>query len=119
MGINGTHLDPPFSFHGYDFALVVLKENITTSSKINVIKLPNENAKCPTGLKLKVSGWGNDLVRPSREFTTIWSVMQECFNISECTMYNGPKGNVLCIGDREMPLNSGCHRDSGGRGYLN
>ena len=80
-----------------------------------MIRLPNENAACPGGLSLKLTGWGRDLVRPKRNpVTTLWTVMQKCFNVSECTDYNGPKESVLCIGDSEMPLNSECRGDSGG-----
>ena len=45
--------------------------------------------------------------------------MQKCVNVSECTIYTGPTENVLCIGDPEMPLNSGCKGDSGGSNRIN
>ena len=93
----------------------MLKEKIDTGNSIKVLKLPNENDACPDGLSLELTGWGMDLVRPKRNpVTTLWSVMQKCFNVSECTKYTGPTENVLCIGDPEMPLNSGCKGDSGG-----
>ena len=104
---------------GYDFALVVLKEEIKTSNNIKAVKLPNENAACPDGLSLELTGWGMDLVRPKRNpVTSLWSVMQKCVNVSECTIYTGPTENGLCIGDPEMPLNSGCRGDSGGSNII-
>ena len=99
---------------------MVLREKITTSNSIKVLKLANENAACPGGLSLELTGWGMDLVRPKRNpVTSLWSVMQKCVNVSECTAYTGPTENVLCIGDPEMPLNSGCKGDSGGSNLIN
>ena len=107
-----------FSNPGYDLAIMVLQEKVILNNNIQLANLPNENAPCPSGKSLILSGWGADVTRPYRSFYTItdlWAVKQECLNITECPKYVGKKDVMLCVGDPENSLNSGCMGDSGGR----
>ena len=117
----GNHSDPHpiFQFVNpqYDIAVIVLKEEIGPGDKIKIAHLPEENAPCPKGRKLVVSGWGNDMTRfMIRPLDNLWAVSQECLNASSCPNLNdmNHKTNMLCVGDSENLLNSACHGDSGG-----
>ena len=84
---------------------------------IEIARLPEENAPCPNGKRLVVSGWGKDMTRYMiRSRDNLWAVSQECLNASSCPNLNdmNPKTNMLCVGDSENLLNSACHGDSGG-----
>ena len=117
----GNHSDPHpiFQFVNpqYDIAVIVLKEEIGPGDKIKIAHLPEENAPCPKGRKLVVSGWGNDASRDLiRSRDKLWAVSQECINASSCPLMNetNPKTNMICIGDPEDLLNSASYGDSGG-----
>ena len=103
----------------YDIAVIVLKEEVTTSATIEIAHLPSANAPCPTGRSLITSGWGKDKMRPLRSLEKLWAVSQECLDLSNCPRLDAgpgvnPKTNMICVGDSENPLNSGCVGDSGG-----
>ena len=116
---NHSNPHPIFQFVNpqYDIAVIVLKEEIGPGDKIKIARLPEENAPCPKGRKLVVSGWGNDASRGLiRSRDKLWAVSQECINASNCPLMNDtkPKTNMVCIGDPENLLNSACYGDSGG-----
>ena len=101
----------------YDIAVVLLKDEIVLGDTIEIARLPEENAPCPKGRKLVVSGWGRDVSQGLiRSRDKLWAVSQECINASSCPLMNetNPKTNMLCIGDPENLLNSACYGDSGG-----
>ena len=97
-----------------------------TSARIKIAHLPKENAPCPTGRRLVISGWGRDKMRPFRSREKLWAVSQECLDKSNCPRQNPdpappdviPKNNMHCVGDSENSLNSGCYGDSGGKKFL-
>ena len=100
------------SLVGYDFAILVLNENVIPSTKIQIANLPKENEHCPQ--ELVASGWGYDITR-DRLLGCLWAVHQECIAISECPSYVGDKNVVICSGNSENNLNSIGPGDSGGR----
>ena len=94
-----------------------MKDEIVLGDTIEIARLPEENAPCPNGKRLVVSGWGKDMTRYMiRSQDNLWAVSQECLNASSCPYLNdmSPKTNMLCIGDSENSLNSACMGDSGG-----
>ena len=97
---------------------MVLQEKVILSNNIQLANLPNNNAPCPSGKSLILSGWGRDVSRPYRSRRYLWAVKQECLNITECPKYVGKEDLMLCVGDPENSLNSGCMGDSGGRVQL-
>ena len=106
----------------YDIAVILLKDEIVPGDTIEIARLPEENAPCPNGKRLIVSGWGKDMTRYMiRPLDNLWAVSQECLNASSCPFLNDmdPKTNMLCIGDSENSLNSACMGDSGGIFYGN
>ena len=103
----------------YDIAVIVLEEEVATSATIEIAHLPSEDAPCPAGRSLIISGWGKDKMRPFRSLEKLWAVSQECLDLSSCPRLTAgpgvnPKTNMICVGDSENPLNSGCVGDSGG-----
>ena len=82
---------------------------------IQIANLPEEDAPCPPNKDLILSGWGRDVYNLTRSLDKLWAVKQQCFNVTkECTIYTGDPDLVLCVGDKEQTLNSGCNGDSGG-----
>ena len=86
--------------------------------KIEIASLPDENARCPKGRRLVVSGWGLDMSRFSiRSLDKLWAVSQECLDASSCPILDERpemKNTMRCIGDQNNLLNSPCGGDSGG-----
>ena len=112
---NNCHTLVRGSALSYDLAIMVLKEKVVLSKNIQLAYLPEENAPCPKGRSLILSGWGDDKSRPYRSLRYLWAVKQECLNITECPYYIGKEDVMLCVGDSENSLNSGCNGDSGGK----
>ena len=102
------------SEQGYDFAIFVLKEDVTLNDNVMVVNLPKEDANCSLGKELIVSGWGIDEYQGVGKHRYLWAVKQQCIDVSECTRYTGDPKAVLCVSDPEQPANSACHADSGG-----
>ena len=111
----------------YDIAVIVLEKEVVPNNKIQIASLPEENAACPTGKNMMISGWGDDPTRPdwilSQAKPNLYAVMQECLSPSKCPVLNytshQPNKNLICVGDAEDPSNSACVGDSGGKVYLN
>ena len=90
-------------------------EDVIPNNNIQIAHLPEDDAPCPPNKELILSGWGRDFYNFARPQDKLWAVKQECFNVTkECTIYTGDPDLVLCIGDKEQSLNSGCFGDSGG-----
>ena len=86
-----------------------------TNNNIQIANLPEEDAPCPPKKSLILSGWGRDVYNLSRSLDKLWAVKQQCLNVTEeCTLFEGDPSLVLCMGDKEQTLNSGCNGDSGG-----
>ena len=101
----------------YDIAVIVLKNQIVPGQNIKAARLPDEDAPCPKGRRLVLSGWGTDVSRfLIRSQDSLWAVSQECLNASSCPLMNDLNftTNTLCVGDPENLLNGGCGGDSGG-----
>ena len=82
-------------------------------------KLPPKNAKCPIGLKMVVSGWGDDWSSP-RPTNKLWSVLQACLPMDRCPMLGDRQEKYsICGGDPKEDDNSACHGDSGGNHFRN
>ena len=80
-----------------------------------IAKLPKVNEICPPGRHLIASGWG--LEKKSfwlERRDELWSVAQECLDVSKCPYYKGDQERILCVGDAEEITNGPCHGDSGG-----
>ena len=104
----------------YDVAIIVLKDEIVPGDKIKIAHLPKQNAPCPKGERLVVSGWGRDMARFGiRSQDKLWALSQDCLDDSSCPALDDmvPKSNMICIGDQENLLNSACYGDSGGTFY--
>ena len=102
------------SHNGYDLAFVVLKEQAIPSSSIQIVNLPERDARCPLGKSLVVSGWGADRTRPYRAQRYLWAVKQQCLNNDECPSHTRYEGAMICVGDEGDSRNSACVGDSGG-----
>ena len=113
----------------YDIAVIVLDKEVVPNNKIKIASLPAENAACPTGKNMMISGWGIDPLRPSHSMTgspirpNLWAVMQECLSPSKCPLLSNTnkvtKRNTICVGDAESPSNNACIGDSGGKIHSN
>ena len=113
----------------YDIAVIVLYKDVVPNNKIEIASLPAENAICPPGKTMMISGWGIDPLRPtdpmigSRIRPNLWAVMQECLSPSKCPLLSNTnkvtKRNTICVGDAENPSNNACIGDSGGKIYSN
>ena len=102
----------------YDVAIIVLKDEIVFGKKIKIARLPDENAPCPKGRTLVVSGWGLDMSRfLIRSLDKLWAVSKECLEASSCPIMDEDgdfKTTMHCVGDPKNLLNSACSGDSGG-----
>ena len=103
----------------YDIAMIVLKDEILPGKKIKIARLPDEDAPCPKGRRLVVSGWGVDVSRfLIRPLDSLWAVSLECLDPSICrrtAVESDYKYTMLCVGDPNNLLNDACSGDSGGR----
>ena len=106
----------------YDIAIIVLKDEILPGKKIKIAHLPDENAPCPKGRRLVVSGWGVDVSRfLIRPLDSLWAVNLECLDPSICrrtAVESDYKYTMLCVGDPNNLLNDACSGDSGGRFFI-
>ena len=101
----------------YDIAVIVLKNQIVPGQNIKAARLPDEDAPCPKGRRLVLSGWGTDVSRfLIRSQDSLWAVSLECLDDSSCPLMNihSPNDTMLCVGDPKNLLNSDCGGDSGG-----
>ena len=101
-----------------DFAILVLNETVTTNENIKMAKLPPKNAKCPLGLKMVVSGWGNDW-SSNRPTNKLWAVLQACLPMDRCPKLRSQEKYTICGGDPKEDDNSACHGGSGGNNFRN
>ena len=104
----------------------MLQEEVVLSDKVQIAKLPNPGAPCPTGKEMVVSGWGaHGWPPPNPPPRYLWAVKQACVSRDKCTGYpgyickaypnktSGPEF-FLCIGDPDESQNTACVGDSGG-----
>ena len=104
--------------HGFDYAIIVLRWEVTLSQSVQIANLPGPDASCPTGKVMIACGWGRDIYNRFRKLNKLYAVKQQCLDISECPDYVGEQKYTLCVGDLEDPRNSACGGDSGGNKIL-
>lgn len=116
--IDIENIIPYDEYRGYrkggDYAIIVLKREVTLNKDVQLANLPKPDALCPTGKVMIVSGWGYDFYNLTRNEDKLYAVKQQCLDISKCPFYIGDPKYALCVGDLADPDNSACGGDSGG-----